>query len=221
MRREYDLAEPFSGQRRRNATRPRPSTTGNNVDLVRLPGSLETDRVTSVQKPVFTVPVRELVEFVLRRGDLGGSRDFVGTDRALAGTRGHQRLQRSRPAGYRKELPVSRDINGGELILRIQGRIDGILATDDAVVIEEIKTVRGGWDGVADALHWAQARLYAFIYADHEAIEAVVIQLVYLDLDTGEVTEFRERATRLELGTFFDGTVAVYLDWIRELHRWR
>lgn len=36
-------------------------------------------------KPVHPVSVRDLVEFVLRRGDLGGEREFVGSDRALAG----------------------------------------------------------------------------------------------------------------------------------------
>ena len=36
---------------------------------------------------MFSVSVRELVEFALRQGDLGGGRDFVGRNRALAGTR--------------------------------------------------------------------------------------------------------------------------------------
>ena len=48
-------------------------------------------------KPVHTISVRDLVEFVLREGDLGGAREFVGSDRALAGIRGHQKIQRSRP----------------------------------------------------------------------------------------------------------------------------
>jgi DNA excision repair protein ERCC-2 len=91
--------------------------------------------VAAAERPVFTVSVRELVEFVLRRGDLGRSGDFVGADRALAGTRGHQRVQRSRPAGYRKELPVRREVDGGDLIVRIQGRIDGVLVSGDEVVI--------------------------------------------------------------------------------------
>ena len=58
-------------------------------------------------KPVFTVSARDLVEFVLRRGDLGGDRDFVSPSRALQGTRGHQRLQKSRPAGYPQGGPPS------------------------------------------------------------------------------------------------------------------
>jgi DNA excision repair protein ERCC-2 len=180
-----------------------------------------TDRSAPVQKPVYTVPVRELVEFVWRRGDLGGSGDFVGSDRALRGTRGHQRIQRSRPAGYRKEVSISRDIDSGELILKVQGRIDGILTADETVVIEEIKTVRGGWAGATDPLHWAQARIYAFMHAKDQRLESIGIRLVYLDLDSGKVTEFRENATMPDLSAFFDQTLAVYLEWIRDLHQWR
>jgi hypothetical protein len=41
----------------------------------------------AASKPVRTISVRDLVEFVLRQGDLGGEREFVGSDRALAGIR--------------------------------------------------------------------------------------------------------------------------------------
>ena len=90
-------------------------------------------------KPVVTVQVRALIDWVLRCGDLGGERDFVASDRALAGTRGHQRLQRSRPAGYEKEVPVACELPADELILRVQGRIDGLWITETEAWLEEIK----------------------------------------------------------------------------------
>ncbi len=58
-------------------------------------------------KPVHSISVRELVEFVLRQGNLGGKREFVGSDRALAGIRGHQKIQRSRPSGYRCSITAA------------------------------------------------------------------------------------------------------------------
>ena len=161
-----------------------------------------------------------MVEFALRQGDLGGERDFVGPNRALAGTRGHQQLQRSRPAGYEKEVRLSHELEIVEFILRIQGRIDGLLATAQAVLLEEIKTVQGGWDHTADPLHWAQAKCYGFIYAHDHALEQITIQLTYLDLDTGEVTEFRNLFTLAELSAFFEHTTAIYLDWLRAHHHW-
>ncbi|HOX56569.1 MAG TPA: ATP-dependent DNA helicase [Candidatus Paceibacterota bacterium] len=204
-------------------------------------------------KPIFTVQVRELVEFALRRGDLGGERDFVGPGRALAGTRGHQRLQRSRPPGYQKEVRLSFDLETPDFTLRIQGRIDGLLVSREGerprepkhasesaevracvdprppaealaslpeVLLEEIKTVQARWDRLADPLHWAQAKLYAYIYAQANALPHITIQLSYLDLDTGEVTEFRERCSLPDLAAFFDQTTAIYLDWLRVQHHW-
>jgi DNA excision repair protein ERCC-2 len=180
----------------------------------------ETCRVATASKPVLSVQVRELVEFALRQGDLGGARDFVGPNRALAGTRGHQRLQRSRPAGYQKELRLSHEIETADFILRIQGRIDGLLVNAEEVLLEEIKTVQGGWDRVADPLHWAQAKIYGFVYSQDNALEQITIQLTYLDLDTGELTEFRNHFTLAELSAFFEQTTAIYLDWLRAYHHW-
>src|ERR1017187_10417528 len=132
--------------------------TGPDNSIAPLTCALETSHVAPALKPVFSVQVRELVEFALRRGDLGGRRDFVGRNRALAGTRGHQRLQRSRPAGYQKEVRLCHEIDAGEFVLRIQGRIDGLLISAEEVLLEEIKTVQGARDPTAHPLHSAQAK---------------------------------------------------------------
>src|SRR5271169_1917198 len=109
--------------------------------------------MASAEKPIYTIQVRELVEFVLRTGDIGGERHFVGMDRAVQGIRGHQKIQRSRPAGYATEVAVEYEIQDEAFVLRIRGRIDGLLRTPEEVLVEEIKTVHGRWDRVADPLH--------------------------------------------------------------------
>ena len=173
-----------------------------------------------VSKPVHTVQVRELVEFVLRQGDLGAERQFVGPDRALAGIRGHQKIQRSRPAGYQTEIPVEHSVDAGEFTLQIRGRIDGLLTTPGEVLLEEIKTVQGTWGRLADPLHWAQAKFYGFIHAHEHALNAIAIQLTYLELETGKVTEFRQAFTFAELSDFVVATTCIYADWLRERHSW-
>ena len=177
--------------------------------------------MATVSKPVYTVQVRQLVEFALRRGGLGDGGDFVGPERALAGIRGHQRLQRSRPAGYQKEVSLSHDVETDELVLRIQGRIDGLMATPAEVLLEEIKTVQGPWDHAADPLHWAQAKCYGFIYARDHDLQRITIQLTYWDLETSEATEFRELFTSAGLSVFFAEATAIYLEWIQDWHHWR
>jgi DNA excision repair protein ERCC-2 len=167
-----------------------------------------------------SISVRDLVEFVLRTGDLGGKRDFVGPLRAWEGTRGHQRIQKSRPLGYETEVALAHEIATPEFVLRVQGRIDGILPTSGKVLIEEIKTITGSWDKTADPLHWAQAKIYAFIYAHDHALEHLDIQLTYLHLDSGELTEFHQSFTRVELASFFTEVVEVYLVWARQHQHW-
>lgn len=172
-------------------------------------------------KAVHTVQVRALVEFALRRGDLGGESDFVGSRRALAGTRGHQRLQKSRPPGYQMEVALSHDVNAGEFVLRVQGRLDGLFVEAGTTLIEEIKTVQGSWDRQADPLHWAQVKCYGLIYAEAHALEQIDLRLAYLDVDTDEVTEFRERFDRATLAAFFAEAATIYADWVREQSHWR
>ena len=173
-----------------------------------------------ISKPEHTISVRDLVEFVLRQGDLGGEREFVGSDRALAGIRGHQKIQRSRPTGYLTELPVEYRVETEEFTLRIGGRIDALLIASQQVLLEEIKTVQGTWDHKADQLHWAQSKFYAFMHAHENALKELVLQLVYLELPAGKVTEFRQTISFAELADFFSKTVAVYVEWLRERHHW-
>lgn len=171
-------------------------------------------------KPIHTVSVRDLVEFVLRRGDLGGEREFVGSDRALAGIRGHQKIQRSRPTGYLTELPVEHPVDVDEFTLLIRGRIDGLLITSERILLEEIKTVSASWKHEPDPLHWAQAKFYGFMHARDNAVKELVLQLVYLELPAGKITEFREAVSFTDLSDFFTATTAEYVAWLQERHHW-
>ncbi|MEJ0090108.1 MAG: ATP-dependent DNA helicase [Limisphaerales bacterium] len=174
----------------------------------------------AASQPIYSVSVRELVKFALQTGDLGGERDFVGSNRALKGIRGHQRIQRSRPAGYQKELVVSHEISSTASVLRIHGRIDGILENYEGVLIEEIKTVGQFWSRTADPLHWAQAKFYGFMYAHEKKLEEVTVQLTYLNLETDEPTEFCQKFSFAKLTAFFNETTAIYQEWIDERQRW-
>ena len=100
------------------------------------------DADTSPQDEIIqphSISVRSLVEFVMQSGDIsvGG---FQRRDRAQLGTQGHKRVQRSRPEGYETEVEVRCLIKGADLPLEVRGRIDGLYAGEDPVIIEEIKT---------------------------------------------------------------------------------
>ncbi|MGZ8939807.1 MAG: ATP-dependent DNA helicase, partial [Limisphaerales bacterium] len=174
----------------------------------------------SAEKRIISVSVRELVEFVCRTGGLGGSGRFSGPNRALEGTRAHSKLQKSRPAGYESEVCVTRDMETPGFILRLKGRIDGLLAANGHLLIEEIKTVTHLTDSPADPLHWAQAKIYACLYAEDHRFASSEIQITYLELDTLRTREHREHQTLGELRAFFGSVTSEYLAWLIAHDQW-
>ena len=163
--------------------------------------------------PEYDISVRELAEFVHRRGDLGGEGAFRRSNRALEGIKGHKRIQQSRGSDYRPEVPVERSFVKGEVGLRVIGRVDGVV---DGLtpLVEEIKTVEPGWSREADPVHWAQLRIYAGILALEKGWPHASLQLTYLELDTNEVFLFREETSRDVLIEFLNETVDEWFSWL-------
>ena len=62
--------------------------------------------------PAFRLPVRQLVEFLLRTGSIDSR--FTGFDRANEGARIHRRLQKAAGEGYAAEVFLSgeREVSG-------------------------------------------------------------------------------------------------------------
>jgi DNA excision repair protein ERCC-2 len=169
------------------------------------------------------VSVRSLVEFVLQSGDLT-SGGFQRRDRAQLGTRGHKRVQRSRPEGYDTEVEIACQVEGTGPPVEVRGRIDGLYANKVPVIIEEIKTTTLSLGLVSEEhnpLHWAQAQCYAYMYARQQHLSEVSIHLTYYHLDSEEEKTFERHFTLVELETFFWDLITPYLDWFRKVHAWQ
>ena len=176
---------------------------------------------TSPDKPIVSVPVRKLVDYVLRTGGLGGEGGFSSLDRARAGMRGQKQLQDARPAGYQTEVPVACEVECRDFILRVQGRIDGFLRTETFVHIEEIKTVMSFDASGPDPLHQAQLKMYAALWARQEPGVRIETVLTYLNLETNEVRDYAETPALDALATFFEEVTSAYAQWAEELQNWR
>jgi len=129
---------------------------------------------TEILKP-HIVSVRSLVEFVLQSGDLttGG---FHKRDRAQAGTQGHRQVQRSRLTGYQAEVEIACRVEGADPPVEVRGRIDGLYASADPVILEEIKTTTLSLELIDEEhnrLHWAQAKCYAYMYAQQSDLSGI------------------------------------------------
>jgi len=178
------------------------------------------------------ISVRNLVEFVLRHGDLQpGS---IGTSRALEGIKAHQYIQKISGPEYVPEVSLSyvypnQGIQDGiasfsqNLCLEIKGRADGIIKKESGICIDEIKTTSMDLSLIDESfsdLHWAQAQCYAFMYAMQEDIETIETQLTYVQIETSQTKKFSKSFSRAELSEFFSDLVERYLTWAYQLQEW-
>nr|WP_190014369.1 PD-(D/E)XK nuclease family protein [Geosporobacter subterraneus] len=143
-------------------------------------------------KQEIILSVRNLVEFVLRGGDLDSR--FMGSSRAVEGTMAHQKLQRSYGENYTPEVALKYTLQYQELVLTLQGRADGIFREENGVVIDEIKTTMRPLEEIEEGnlLHWAQAKCYGYIYGVQNQLEEISLQLTYYHLDSEEVKRLRK-----------------------------
>lgn len=156
----------------------------------------------------YTVAVRALCEFSAKVGDL--DLRFTPSPTAQEGIAGHRRVVARRGAAYEGEVALEGQYQG----LRIRGRADGY---DPALNrLEEIKTHRGDLDRQPAnhrQLHWAQAKVYAWLLCQARQLEAVEVALVYLDVDSDRQTLISEHYAAPDLKQFFEALCERFLSW--------
>ncbi len=160
--------------------------------------------------------VRNLVEFCMKSGDLDNR--FSTNARAVEGTRAHQRLQKNNSeiySDYESEVYLSYDFKINNVLLSIEGRADGIIREDKKVIIEEIKSTYKKYAYIDDLneLHWAQAKIYGFIYCQQNNLEQITIKLSYIQLDNDEVKSFERTFSNNDLKEFAMKIVNEYVEF--------
>lgn len=175
------------------------------------------------------ISVRNLVEFVLRAGDLDSR--FMGSSRAVEGTKAHQKIQRENKEKYSiifgeeylAEVSLKHSVSCNGVRILIEGRADGILIKDKEVTIDEIKTVTRDLELLEEdynSLHWAQAKCYAYIYGTENNLEAINVQLTYYEVSTEKTKRFIKNLSIEELKQFFDGIISSYFIWANITREW-
>jgi DNA excision repair protein ERCC-2 len=170
---------------------------------------------------VTKIGIRQLVEFILRMGDLNASMNSQNT--ALEGARIHRKLQKRRDEDYEKEYSVKRIVEMDGEEFTIEGRADGVVIGDD-LFIEEIKTSDPTFDELSEntkTLYWSQAKVYGAILTQDLDFEKVTIQLTYYQRPTDDIVEKQQEFTRDELSAFFDDLVEQYEKWVKLRNDWR
>lgn len=170
------------------------------------------------------ISVRNLVEFLLRSGDLdnryGGRREMEAMQ---AGSRLHRKLQGRMGPGYQAEVSLKQPVELGEIQVSVEGRADGIWTEDGRTIVDEIKGTYQDVSRMEEAVpvHLAQAKCYAWIYAVQNGLERIGTRMVYANLDTEEIRTFAAEYTCQELEEWFQGLMKEYEKWVSFESRWK
>ncbi len=168
------------------------------------------------------ISVRNLVEFILRSGDLTSAGTGVQNLEAMQeGSRIHRKIQSSMGIGYEAEVPLFTcvDITSPEtkekFCLTVEGRADGIFRDDDVVLIDEIKGIYKDLDEVdaPDPIHLAQAKCYAYMVTADEGLDEIDVQITYCNMENERIKRFKETFSSKEITDWFSGLIKSYEPW--------
>ena len=189
------------------------------------------------------ISVRNLVEFILREGDIDNRHgQSVSPEAMLAGSRMHRKIQKRKGSDYHAEVPLKLVLKEEYYDLILEGRADGIqiltegekpdysvsfqnIVLEDSakVIIDEIKGIYMKLDRLLApvGVHLAQAKCYAYIYALQHDLKRIGVQMTYVNLDTEEMKYFSEEYTFEALEGWFDDLIASYRKWSDFQYAWK
>lgn len=197
------------------------------------------------------ISVRNLVEFLLRNGDIDNRRKGKRETEAMAaGARIHRKIQGRMGAGYEAEVPLKADYEMEELVISLEGRADGLFIREGVPTVDEIKGVYWDINDLEEPLpvHRAQAMCYACMALDGgiwnkvEEPEATLkeaesgtekesgrtrepdqigIRLTYCHLESEEIRYFEEQRSPEEIRGEMAHLLEEYAAWGRFLYHHR
>lgn len=180
-----------------------------------------------IEEKVIRVSVRNLVEFILRGGDIDNrTSGSMEKEAMLMGGRLHRKIQRSMGSDYHAEVTMKTVIPCDGFSLQVEGRADGIILRGEdekkEVVIDEIKGVLRELEHITEPVkvHLAQAKCYAHIYASQNGLEQIKVQMTYCHLDTEEIKRFIVEYKAEELKEWFEDLIGQYEKWARFQIEW-
>ncbi|MDU1969034.1 MAG: helicase C-terminal domain-containing protein [Clostridium perfringens] len=174
-----------------------------------------------MKNELIKISIRNLVEFVLRRGSIDSR--IKASVRALEGIKGHKKIQSSYSEKDRAEVTLKEDIDFEDFTLRVEGRADGILEENEKTIIDEIKTTTKNVmdiDYDFNELHWAQAKVYAYIYSKEKNLDSIIVQLTYYNVEDFGTKFLRKEYSFHELREFFYDLIEKYKEWILLEKKW-
>ena len=190
------------------------------------------------------ISVRNLVEFILRSGDIDNRKAAAPDNAMQEGGRIHRMIQRRMGADYHAEVLLRFIFATSEYEIHIEGRADGIIISPVAdavqvpevrdmeitpeirdlytVTIDEIKGTYRDLHKIKEAVpvHLAQAKCYAFIYGQQNALRSIRVRMTYCNIDTEEIKYFHFEYEMEELRQWFGDIIKEYKKWSDFQFQW-
>ena len=169
------------------------------------------------------ISVRNLVEFILRKGDIDNRISKTADKEAMQlGSKIHRKIQRQMGSSYHAEVSLKMMLHEEEYDLQVEGRADGIIV-EEGVTIDEIKGVFRDLEQIEEPIevHLAQAKCYAYIYGKQENLENISVQMTYCHLETEQVKRFKESYLLSELEKWFNNLMGEYKKWAEFQIDWK
>ncbi len=172
------------------------------------------------------VSVRNLVEFILRSGDIDNRRTTASDNAMAEGSRIHRMIQRRMGAEYKAEVGLRGEFDVGAYKIVVEGRADGIITNPldtTQVTIDEIKGTYRDLHKMKEAVpvHVAQAKCYAYIYASQNSLEKIGVRMTYCQIETEEIRYFESEYTFDELEEWFLDVLHQYKKWADFQFEWK
>lgn len=166
----------------------------------------------------FELSVHELVDFVLRSGDIDNR--YFNNASMVEGSLIHKYYQGKQNDSYESEVYLDGVINLNNYSIKLSGRCDGLIKNNDEVTIDEIKSYVGEKKYFIEnniLWHLGQAECYAYLYCLKEKIKTINIQLTYIS-QIDKKTDYKKfNYTVEELKEKVESYIFQYLDFLNIL----
>ena len=190
------------------------------------------------------ISVRNLVEFILRSGDIDNRKGRARDNAMQEGSRIHRMIQRRMGSSYHAEVALRYTAEMEEYSIVVEGRADGIiieetgevsavpeLSTEEikpayadlvTVTVDEIKGTYREIHKIREAVpvHLSQAKCYAAIYGIQNGLRRIRVRMTYCNMDTEELKYFHFEYDVRELQNWFLDLIQEYKKWADLQFQW-
>ena len=155
--------------------------------------------------------MRTLCELTAKTGSL--DQRFTPSPTAIEGMLGHNVVASRREHYYQTEITLTGEYQN----IFVRGRADGY--DPELNQLEEIKTYKGHLDRMPDnhrQLHWAQAKIYAWLMCVERELQSIKVALVYYNVTSKDETLLIEEFSANYLQSFFESLCKKLLVWAEQ-----